>query len=773
MVDLSKNHERWIKGFTKDQFDILVKSVIEVYWGVKPVVFTDGSGDGGIDVKVFENKVQCKIPIQVTVDGKIVPKLKSDLKTIHETIANYNYSNDLLYFCSCSPKEKTKDDLIKYARQEYGINLSFFDAKKIGAIAEDPDYIEVRKTIRSLLGDFIENDKLEFNQYDRMKFDLLVHGGDVTEIKNNIIRGFILNNLFNDGEVEQEHLFNKIEEYFGNIDFEFFKRQINWLRTNKKVLVKDKKLVLNEEERGRIQIINEGIEFQEQYFVYEIKSLLRDYNIDANYKDVIQEIINIYKLSYKKDLAEIKENADENSFEMNAICSLRNYLSEKINDDEKCSKVIKDIIEICEYNDYLQRISAGEVFSDLTNLPQIQNYIRRQPKPVFLDTSVLLHLLCLFIQDTSTSDNVFYNTVRDLYNYQNQGQIKLIFKTSEQYIREAAFQLLNAYRLIPFSKLDWFSDLGGTANIFYLHYRHLYEHDELEYGIESYEDFFYQLELEIENDINDDSLLDYISEFIEELLVSNNIEVVSVSQYEFNSKKQFEDIKELFERHHLSKEDNRPEITVKNDSLIFCELFSYDRSEIEPTILTWDSSFYEVRKNYHQKHRNLCFWHLFRPSKFLDHLSLIKFELNPKALSKDILSIIEADFNIQDKVKSLNDVMVRIVNLEHKSGLKLTKEVAALCSKHVYQLQNKDSLVSEKITKIPIEKVITDLSSYYRNREGDYDVEKFKLLLSKEEVVQEIVDLWKIEAEKIEKGNYSEQKVCKRMDELIKRSIED
>lgn len=772
MTDLSKNHEKWIKGFTKDQFDILVKSVIGAYWGIDTIVFTDGPNDGGIDIKLFENKKQQKIPIQITVNSKLSRKLRDDLKKISEVIDKYGYDDNFLFFYSHSPSEETKEDIVQYARLEYGITLDIFDAKRIGAIAENPSYINVRRTIKSLLGDFLDDSKLSFNQYDRMKFDLLTHSGEVTEIKNNIIRGFILNFLFNETEVEKKKIFDEIENYFGKIEFDFYQRQINWLRTNKKVEVSNNNLSLVEIERSRIQAINEGIEFQEQYFIFEIKTLLREYNIDLNYEDVIQEIIKLYKAAYRRDLEEIRENANQNGFEAVAICNLRSYLSEKINDEVKCSKAIKDVIEICGYNDYLQRISAGEVFSNLTSLPRIENYIRSQPKPLFLDTSVLLYLLCTFIQDTATYDNIYYNAVRDLYNYKRQGQIKLILKTTVQYVREAAFQLLNAYRLIPFSKLDYFSDLGGTANIFYSYYIHLHEYDELEYGIDSYEDFLE--DLKIEHDVDEDSFLNYISEFVEEVLESNDIEIIDVGQYEFDYiyKKQFDEIKGLFEKHHLSKADNRAEITVKNDTLMFCELFNSDNYEIEPTILTWDSSFYDVRMKYHKNHRNLNFWHLFRPSKYLDHLSLIKLELNPKALNKDILSIIEDDFNMQDKVKSLNDVMIRIVNLENLSGVKLTKEVALLRSKHVFQLQIQDNVSLEKEKVIPIDKVITNLSSYYRNKEGKYSFDDFKSILSNEDFIDEIIDFWKTEAGKIESDYYSNEEMCNTMDDIINRSKE-
>ena len=56
MATTSQNYTRWIKGFTKEQFDILVKKFVELYWKVDEIVNIDGTGDGGIDIKIFESK---------------------------------------------------------------------------------------------------------------------------------------------------------------------------------------------------------------------------------------------------------------------------------------------------------------------------------------------------------------------------------------------------------------------------------------------------------------------------------------------------------------------------------------------------------------------------------------------------------------------------------------------------------------------------------------------------------------------------------------------
>lgn len=757
MTDLSKNHVKWIKGFTKDQFDILVKTVIKSYWKIDNVVITDSAGDGGIDIKTYTNKNQKKIPIQVTVNKDLYSKLEDDLKKVRDTIDRFNYSDNFFFFYSGSPQEEKKEKIIKKAREEYSINLKFFDAKFIGALAENIDYPDIRTCIRELMGDFIEGE-LSYTPYEKMKFELLTHGGEITDIKNNIIRGYILHELFIDGSLKENKIIEKVTEYFGNTtNVDFVKRQIKWLSTKKKIIrndehSSDKEFCLQEEEKQRINNAYESIKSQEQLFISEIKNILKGNNVEDKYEEVIKETIEIYKGAYKRDLKEIKEDPNSNGFELNAIKDLKDYLVNIINNKDVSDDIVKKIIKICEVNDYLQRIAAGEVFSNITNIPQIENYIRRQPKPIYLDTPILLHLLCILIQDTSSYDNVYFNAVKDLYRYSSQnGTIKTNLKTTSQYVRETAFQLLSAYRLIPFSESEYFNKLGGSSNIFFNYFTYLKENDELEEGVESFEKFIAVFDLKI--DINDSGILNYLSETIEGCFEANNIEIVDLTESHYTNQQIYEEIHNSFNQYHTEKGDYRPEITIKNDTLMLCELFTNKRFEIEPTILTWDSSFYDIRKKYHNRHPNANFWHLFRPAKYVDHLSLIKFNINSKAITKDIISIIEDDFNMQNKVKCLQDTLSRIVSLDNKSGIKLTKEIANIREESIFQLKQKDTFPSKQENHSPIDDVFINLSNYYQRKEGDYNINDLQEILKNEEVIDRIIRLLKEETD-----NYDIQK---------------
>ena len=136
-------------------------------------------------------------------------------------------------------------------------------------------------------------------------------------------------------------------------------------------------------------------------------------------------------------------------------------------------------MDICEHNDFLQKVIAGEIFSDITNLPKIQTYLRQSPKHVYLDTSVLLHILCHFIHSSDRTENSTYASARDILRYRDRGAIPILLSTTTNYVRECAYQLKLALQLIPFTELPFFGDLGESNNVFYKYYRELIKNGDL------------------------------------------------------------------------------------------------------------------------------------------------------------------------------------------------------------------------------------------------------------------------------------------------------
>lgn len=779
MKDLTKNHIRWLKGFTKDQFDILVKEVIRAYWNIDDVVITDGKGDGGIDIKCYEDKRHNKIPVQITTEQNVYSKLRSDLQKISDAIEKNGYSNQFFFFYSGSPEESKKDELVTYGREEFGIDLNIIDAKFIGTIAENPKYSSIRGVIRELLGDFLDAEKINFSDYEKLRFDLLIYGKETTEIKNNIVRSFLIHELFKNHSFNIDALIEKTIGFFNHsIDKDYCKRQIGWLRTNHKVEafgVLNNELKLSESEHNRITSIKEELDFQERYFSFQIKEVLVAYGIEAEFENVIKRIIDIYRKNYKQDIEEIKENPESESFESRAIKDILNYFKSELSLKDDAETIVEEILQVCEYNDYIQRIAAGEAFTNISNLPRIEAYLRRQPKPVYLDTPVLLYALCYFYMDNSNFDNNYYKITRDLFKYHSNGVIKIELFTTDQYIRETAFQFLDAFRLIPFTKHDFFHELGDTSSVFYKFFLYLKKYHENEYEEMTFEDFLYDFGVNESYSENPD-FLNYLDEFIGDIFENNGIKIVDVYNYqrEYPSKRRFEEIKKELEELHSFKGDYRPEITIRNDALMICELFNEDVHKVEPTLLTWDNSFYELRSNYHKKHPRAYFWHLYRPSKFLDQLAVINFQIDSSALTKDILSVLDEDFDIQGKVRRLKDQLSRIINLEKQSGVRLTKELAEIRKREIYTLDTVVEDPEEALARIlPIDDVFFKMSAYYRKSDGKYSFDDFVTILNKEESLNQIIDFFKEQSKYVLANRQLNSNLFREMDEIIENHIGD
>lgn len=603
MADLSKNMVRWIKGFTKDQFDILVKEIIQAYFSVPEVVIVDGKGDGGIDVKIFENKRQVKIPLQVTIDQSTYYKLKKDLDKIDKAITNNGYSNKFYFFYSGTPEQSKVDDVKTIARQDYDIDLEFFGANRIAALIENPRYDNLRIVIREILGDFIDvPDIKNYSSLDKVRFDLLAYSQEFSDLKNGIIQLFYLNYLFENESVNRDDLISAAKEYFNNeVPNDHLKRQLNNLRTIHKIeYVGDHKELsrLSDEEKRRIAKIKDDVEFQEQYFSWQLKEFLDKHGLGGEFDTVVSKIYELYEESYSRGLSEIRENPEGDSENL-SFPKLVTYLKSVFKGDH--DKIIKEILEICNYNDYLQRVAAGKLFTSVSINSRLESFIRQQPKKVVLDTPVLLYLLICSYDENYRFQNNYFIVVRDLLRYSKVGDVKILLETTEQYVRETAFRLLNAFRLIPLTRLEAFDELGMTNSVFYHFYNGLKSSGSFDEDID-FEEFLYSFGIEM--DFSDSrKFLDYLDELVYQLFTDIGLNIVDTYGFKthYKSRKAFEEIKKDFEIISSYKGDFRPEITIVNDSCMLCYLYFDDESN-DHTLLTWDNSFFELRKKYHEKH---------------------------------------------------------------------------------------------------------------------------------------------------------------------------
>src|SRR5205085_9228569 len=89
------------------------------------------------------------------------------------------------------------------------------------------------------------------------------------------------------------------------------------------------------------------------------------------------------------------------------------------------SKISSAILEICNYNSFLQKLGAGQLFSRLIKSTEIDQYLNRQPKTVYLDASVIIYIVCFLLNENSEYNNIYFSVAKDLINYNRNGQTRL------------------------------------------------------------------------------------------------------------------------------------------------------------------------------------------------------------------------------------------------------------------------------------------------------------------------------------------------------------
>ena len=221
-MDYSKTYARWIEGFTKDQFDDFIKVFIKDYWNVDTVSITDGSGDGGLDVKVFKNRKGRKLPLQITIDKNTIPKLKKDLIKIEELISKFDYEDKFYFFYSKGIPEKKVLELKHFALKEYEIELEIFDNKLIGSFTDKINFSSTREKLKEILNLYAKDEESYFDENQKLYFDYLSYADEAKELKEKFISSYILNTLYvcNGNGLSLENLKNKIkktvEKYYSN-----------------------------------------------------------------------------------------------------------------------------------------------------------------------------------------------------------------------------------------------------------------------------------------------------------------------------------------------------------------------------------------------------------------------------------------------------------------------------------------------------------------------------------------------------------------------------
>lgn len=768
MTNLTQNHIKWISHFSKEQFDKVVIKYLEEVLEIKDYVNTDGTNDGGNDIRIFVNGEKLKIAFQITVqESSIEKKIREDLEKTRRNVQQYGYQKSLHFFYSQPVSEEKVNEYELIAQKDFDLKLYLIDAKKIAYTAAM--FPALLKEINNIYGIEI-NESKSLSEADRMLYDFYSFGSSATEIKNQIIKSFIVHKLFEKGSAQKDEMFEVFNKHFESTDKALFNKVISQLINDKRVVQKGGILSLTMREEKRINVVKEQFNFQEHELYRNLNKILDDNCVDKEYvNEIVMQLKVLFESNFKADKLDVLDQMSQVDQDPVSEGIGRFYrFIKSISNDSKAKKIVKELIEICKDNDIIQKLSAGKIFTSFVNPDVIRNYINQSERLVFFDTPVILYTLCLYSYEVN-SKNYYYNSVKDLFKIKEQNK-SLKYKVYRDYIPEVSYHLREALLLVDFDKADLMQELGGSNNVFYNFYLFLKDESLLEEHCSSFEDYLYDSFELSPIDINANYFYDKAAAKIKECLYSLSIDI-----FERNIRKELYQLaKSCIEESLQEKERYRSQDSVGNDSYMLATLFDDQISVNEPILVTWDLNFLSARKKYHQRISASRLWHWFTPDRLHNHFSLLNFNLNSNTITRDILTVIDEKFNLYKKAQSLLDTVSKLVNIKTETGRKYINAIKEFKRDYIYEINTKHSgdFVEEEKRVYPIQEVMFSLvKHYYANSDG-LSIDDFKLVFQTEIIYEEVIQYFKEELNYFMDNKKQSDAAFERMNGIVKKAKE-
>lgn len=715
----------------KAEFDRIVRVYLQEVYGYHRIVQTDGKDDCGIDIKVFDSEGQ-KMQYQMTIQksstaqdkSKLKDKIFEDVSKAKTNFEDFGLSDNLFFFYSWELTNKIQREYQKEALTKYGIHLYIVDANQIAE--ESEEYLSLQQAIyeTSGLADFKLKKSLYEDENNNLIYDL-VSFGKSSDVKLEIVEAYILRSLYIKGHLTLNDISELCNKKFStNDNLNFYSKLINRLHSrDKKVnyIKEEKTYELTPEAQKEILKQTEQIKIDEKQFLSQIGLVLSSYNQENNLDEYISLLKEIYIDNFSKRIELRREKEKEKEKEFVLFDKLMHFVKSNISNEDSPKELVRQLINVCDNNKYLQKLCASNIFCKKINIDNLQRYAHEK-KQVYIDTTIALHLLCLFYKK-SEYKNYHYIISQSLHEYCKKKAIPL-FLTSV-YLTEVGNHIKEAINLIPFTKLPRFSMLGKSRNVFYNHYCYLKE-----VGISdgSFEDYLKEFDFLISNDIQTNCQL------AESYLKKLGVTVVDISKYY-----DIQDVVVIIGNHLSLNSRFKTQFALNHDAIMLKYLGDSDVNvhPIDSVFVTWDRTLFEILKEFYKKNPNSSRWMQFTPSQFIDRYSLLSFSIDEETLSKELLALISGD--IVHHTVSLIDSLALILNPNDEVGLEYTKRFTKMKDDMIFTTSKIPDMETDSSDNNALDNVVYQIITHYQKNSNSY--KSFKGLFSSMDYINDVMKI--------------------------------
>jgi len=670
-----------IGSLNAEKFRAFIQGYLTEKYAENEVYITDGPYDGGNDLTIIANGREIKKNLQVTVQkDNLDKKITEDLIKANANVAKFAYLNKLEFYYSQKITNSYRNDQKLKAEINYGIDLNIIDANFLAQDLEG--YPKSRKKLLDLLNIKEENEFVKVDKQTKVVYDMLANAQETGEMKKQFVLSFIFTYLYENPGTTIENLMTGIEKKLPFApDLKFFRDNLSALKGKGTIITDETKKLfsLSEAKTKEVDDIYAQALIQENQLKQALENVLTKYDLVEITNELSDFIVKAYQANYMIDVDELSHQSKASPV-TKIMFELRSYLKNKGVEDSKTEVLTRDVLKACNDNDYLNKVSASILFANLYESDKLDDYLNNRSQYLYLDTQILLRLICFQYKDVEWDDLAF-KSVKDFYQTVKASKHSITLLTTHNYLIEVASHFQEALRLQRFYDLPNYHFEKKSSNVFCNFYFFLQQSGLIEEDT-SLEDFFADL---LGIDIPGYDRYDFIhvvAKRLSDLYIMINIEVISIEYLE-----DFQLFKKEYEIQLAYNDKFRPNKVIDNDIQLIIELSNLNNHldnrlaiRSEPFLVTWDREFYTFRKTLMDKFQNkgYGYFYIYSPSKLSDRISVASFKLNPKSIDYNIISLTENNFNLLYKTSSYIDILSYFFEKRDLSELQTAQKLLAM-----------------------------------------------------------------------------------------------
>ena len=751
-----------IKTLSEANFKDLIVHYCKEKFNADSVRIVDGPYDGGNDLEIIIGDKDIKRNIQITINKSYESKLESDLSKISALTSR---DSQLDFYISQELSKTKRDTLEANAIKNHDISLKIYDAN----ILSQEQFDIIRKKVYEYHKINIDS-SIGVDKNTKILFDVLTLGKNSVEVKKNFFTSLILSCIYNNPHIKYKQLSDLIKPQLNNkVDDDYLKKEINALKQKQIILspaIDKWEFYLSNEKQQEIHEISQQCNLLESILLRDVREYIKAHNIPCCEQDLCNALKSLYYENYKITIADLTKNNESTiSSVKKTFTDLVNFFTKKgcSANDSPC--FAEGILRVVGNNEYLNKIAAATLFTNLYNDDKLQSYINNQNKSILLDTQVLIRLLCVIYDEDFDYEDTAIRAVRVLYHTLGRFKQNTSIYTSIEYVSEVAAHIQEALKLQRFLDLPYKDMFGKSKNVFYNAYISLLKAERIDKNW-TLEDFICDLLAENKRNFPSYQEANFIKSIVDKLFFIYEHSDLQLTIQENLAYPNYSQIKKEYETMLLSTNRIRSGLAIEND--VKAILFLHDnylRNHQNPFIVSWDFAFLDIRKRLKSTYKEYSCWYAFTPLKMVDRLSIMNYSINPASISLDVIALAENNFNYTTKTTSFFDVISSFFNDRDVKKHTVLKKLAQLNQDLAPTTTDQETDFEEES---PFVKMLLDIQSHYSRNHSEYNINN--LITTFENVAMEN-DIISIFEQYLKEATLSKDQLFANIDILISRTL--